>query len=304
MKKLKRKLSLTQKRMVTGYLFIMPMIIGFLMFLLRPLVESLQMSFSNVKLNPGQGGFVMEPVGFENFEKALRIDPEFNRFVVEEITKMVVDVPAILIFSFMVALVLNQKFKGRGLVRAIFFLPVILSSGVIAGLEANNVMLQEMSKLAAEAMEADSSVTGVLENILLSDNTTVKYFQIIFDIVNHIYEIAISSGIQIIIYLTALQGISASTFEAAKIEGCTAWECFWKITLPMVSPLILVNFIYTVVDFFVASDSKVMTKITDAMMGKLDYGFSSAMAWIYFVIIMAIIGICAAIISKKVYYYE
>lgn len=302
MQRRKYKLDLQGKKAITGYLFIAPFIMGFLLFMVRPLIESLRMSFSNVKVGTGQGGFVMEFVGLANYKKAFLVDPEFNRMVVEELSKMVVDVPAILIFSFFVALLLNQVFKGRGIVRAIFFLPVILSSGVLVGLEFDNTLLQGMQEIIKES--TTSSVTSVLEGILITGGIGSKYMQIVFDIVNHVYDIAIASGIQIIIFLSGLQTVSTSMFEAAKIEGCTAWECFWKITLPMVSPLILVNFVYTVIDFFIKTDNTVMEKISDTMIVKMDYGFSSAMAWIYFAAVMVIIVVFAGIISKWVYYYE
>ena len=128
-------------------------------------------------------------------------------------------------------------------------------------------------------------------------------FQYVFDIINKVYDIAIASGIQIIMFLSALQTISPSMFEAAKIEGCTAWESFWKITFPMVSSMILVNVVYTVIDFFLKTDNQVMTKISEEV-GKLSYGFSSAMAWIYFLCVILILGIVSLIISKRVYYYE
>lgn len=302
MQRRKYKLDLQGKKAITGYLFIAPFIMGFLLFMVRPLIESLQMSFSNVKVGTGQGGFVMEFVGLANYKKAFLVDPEFNRMVVEELSKMVVDVPAILIFSFFVALLLNQAFKGRGIVRAIFFLPVILSSGVLVGLEFDNTLLQGMQEIIKES--TTSSVTSVLEGILITGGIGSKYMQVVFDIVNHVYDIAIASGIQIIIFLSGLQTVSTSMFEAAKIEGCTVWECFWKITLPMVSPLILVNFVYTVIDFFIKTDNTVMEKISDTMIIKMDYGFSSAMAWIYFAAVMVIIVVFAGIISKWVYYYE
>ena len=130
-----------------------------------------------------------------------------------------------------------------------------------------------------------------------------KMFQYVFDIINKVYDIAIASGIQIIMFLSALQTISPSMFEAAKIEGCTAWESFWKITFPMVSSMILVNVVYTVIDFFLKTDNQVMTKISEEV-GKLSYGFSSAMAWIYFLCVIPILGIVSLIISKRVYYYE
>ncbi len=128
-------------------------------------------------------------------------------------------------------------------------------------------------------------------------------FEYVFTIINQVYNIAIASGIQIIMFLSALQTISPSMFEAAKIEGCTAWESFWKITFPMVSSMILVNVVYTVIDFFLKTDNTVMTKISEEVT-KLNYGVSSAMAWVYFLCVIIILGIISLIISKRVYYYE
>jgi ABC-type sugar transport system permease subunit len=113
-----------------------------------------------------------------------------------------------------------------------------------------------------------------------------------------------ASGIQIIIFLSALQTIPPSMFEAAKMEGATSWECFWKITFPMVSSLILVNVVYSVVDYFIRTDNRVMIKIYNAMMQLLEFGFATAMAWVYFLVVILIIGAAVALISRKVYYYE
>jgi ABC-type sugar transport system permease subunit len=193
---------------------------------------------------------------------------------------------------------------ARGFVRAVFFLPVILSSGIMIGLETNNTLLNSMAEIIKEGNLMKSSITGVLEDILVSEGAASDFMSYIFTIVNQIYDIAMASGIQIIIFLSALQTIPASMFEAAKIEGSTSWECFWKITFPMVSPLILVNVVYSVVDYFIRTDNRVMEKIREAMMQRMEYGFSTAMAWIYFLAVIAIIGIAMALISRKVYYYE
>ena len=298
----KKHMSLQTKKAIAGYLFILPFILGFLLFMVKPMIESLQMSFSNVKVGTGQGGFLMEFVGIANYKKAFMVDHEFIRMLTAELSGMLVDVPAVLIFSFFVALILNQQFKGRGLVRAIFFLPVILSSGVIVGLEYNNTLLQGMEEVIKQSTNSD--ITLVLEEIFLSGGMGDKLLSTVFDIMNHIYDIAIASGIQIVIFISGLQTVSSSMYEVAKIEGCTAWECFWKITLPMVSPLILVNLIYTIIDFFIKTDNEVMEKISETMIVKMDYGFSSAMAWIYFSAVLLIIAIFAGIISRWVYYYE
>lgn len=304
MKKQRRKKTLAFKNAVAGYLFILPFILGFILFMVVPLGQSLLMTFNEVTPNSDGTGFSMSWVGIKNFKDAFMVDPDFVPYLISEITTMLINTPATLIFSFFIALLLNQNFKGRGAVRAIFFLPVILSSGVIVGIEYNNSLLSDMKEVISKTSN-EASVTGVLESILVTSDSSPmsKMFEYVFDIINRVYDIAIASGIQIIMFLSALQTISPSMFEAAKIEGCTAWESFWKITFPMVSSMILVNVVYTVIDFFLKTDNTVMTKISEEV-GKLNYGFSSAMAWVYFLCVIIILGIVSLIISKRVYYYE
>ena len=163
-RKNKKKKTLAFKNAVAGYLFITPFIIGFIMFMIIPLIQSLRMSFSTVEL---EGGLSMTWAGLENYRQALFVDPEFDPALIKELVKMLTNVPATLIFSFFIALLLNQTFKGRGAVRAIFFLPVILSSGVIVGLESGNTLLADM-KDVIESTSNDASITGVLESILVT----------------------------------------------------------------------------------------------------------------------------------------
>lgn len=302
MKKQKNKLAGLQKRKaIAGYLFIMPFILGFLIFMVKPFFQSLYMSFCDVQL--GSATFEMNWIGIGNYVKAFTVDPEFNRLLVEELGRMVVDSLAIMVFSFFVALILNQKFKGRAFVRAIFFLPVILSSGVILGLETDNALMASI-QAAVEESTPTVSITGAIKTILETAGVGSRAFKIVFDIIDNIYDIAISSGIQIIIFLSGLQTISSSMYEAADIEGCTKWENLWKITFPMISSLFLVNWIYTVVDFCMRSDNEVIEKITKVMTVQLYYGFASAMSWIYFLVVIAFIGITALFISRRVYYYD
>ena len=264
MKKQRKKKTLAFKNAVAGYLFIAPFILGFILFMVVPLGQSLLMTFNDVVPMSDGTGFSMSWAGIKNYKDAFTVDPEFVPFLISEVTTMLINTPATLIFSFFIALLLNQNFKGRGAVRAIFFLPVILSSGVIVGVEYNNALLQDMKEVIADTNN-DASITGVLESILVtSDSSPMSImFGYVFNIINKVYDIAIASGIQIIMFLSALQTISPSMFEAAKIEGCTAWESFWKITFPMVSSMILVNVVYTVIDFFLKTDNTVMTKISE-----------------------------------------
>ena len=301
MKKKKKYAGLQRRKAIAGYLFILPFVIGFLVFMVQPLFQSLYMSFSKVEL--GAGSVKMNFDGLSNYIRAFTVDTEFNRMLTEEIVRMSYNALAIMVFSFFVALILNQKFKGRAFVRAIFFLPVILSSGVILGVETNNSLLSGISSMIKEST-GNTSISGVIETILETSGVGGAAFEVVFEIVNGIYDVALASGIQIIIFLSGLQTISTSMYEAAEIDGCTKWESLWKITFPMISPLLIVNWIYTIVDFCMRSDNEVIEKISETMIVDLNYGFASSMAWIYFVIVIAIIGISSLIISKGVYYYD
>ena len=301
MKKVKKLKGLRKRNAISGYLFILPFIVGFLAFMVEPFFQSLYMSFCNVEL--GAGSFKMGFAGIANYLRAFTVDTEFNRLLAEEIWRMSYNALAIMVFSFFVALVLNQKFKGRAFVRAVFFLPVILSSGVILGIEYDNSLLASVQDTIQQST-GNASITGVIEEILMTSGIGGEVFDIVFEIVDGVYDVAIASGIQIIIFLSGLQTISASMYEAAEIDGCTKWESLWKITFPMISPLFLVNWIYTIVDFCMRSDNAVIEKISDTMIVDLNYGFASAMSWIYFLVVILIIGISSLIISKGVYYYD
>ena len=301
MKKRRKYVGLQRRKAKAGYLFIMPFIIGFLVFMVKPLFQSLYMSFCNVELGAANFNPVWE--GLTNYKDAFLVDPEFNRLLVEEITRMMVYSLAIIVFSFFMALILNQEFHGRALVRAIFFLPVILSSGVIIGLESNNQLMANLANTIEQTTQG-VSITGALKTILMTSGFGIRAFETVFDLIDHIYDVAIASGIQIIIFLSGLQTIPQSMYEAADIEGCTKWESLWKITFPMISSLFLVNWIYTVVDFSMRSDNAVIEKIQKVMIEQLRYGPASAMSWVYFLLILAFIGITSLVISRGVYYYD
>ena len=305
MKKQKNNLAGLQKRKaISGYLFISPFIIGFLVFMIKPLGQSLYMSFCNVLINVNEPNPIqMVWSGLDQYKYALAVDPNYNRQLVEEFTRMLTNSLAIMVFSFFVALILNQEFKGRAFVRAVFFLPVILSSGVILGLEANNSLMDQLQVNIQEAASG-ISITATLESVLRTAGVGVRAFEEVFKLIDGIYDVAIASGIQIIIFLSGLQTISTSMYEAADIEGCTAWESLWKITFPMISSLFLVNWIYTIIDFCMRSDNAVIDQIQTEMVTKISYGSASAMSWIYFAIVMLYVAITSLIISKGVYYYD
>lgn len=299
MKKHKKLAGLQKRKAISGYLFISPFIIGFLVFMLVPFFRSCYMSFSSVQVMENKYTFV----GLTNYIRAFTVDLDFNRLLVEEMSKMFYNSVAVMVFSFFVALILNQKFKGRAFVRAIFFLPVILSSGVLLGIETDNQLVSSVMDLVEEA-NTNTDITLVIQNILETAGVGTRAFQKVFEIVDGIYDVAISSGIQIIIFLSGLQTISDSMYEAASIEGCTSWESLWKITFPMISPLLLVNWIYSVVDYCMRNNNEIIKKVNDEMIKNMDYGFASSLAWSYFVVVMLIIGVSSFVISKGVYYYD
>ncbi len=287
-----------KRRAISGYLFISPFIIGFLAFMVKPLFQSFYMSLCKVDISAA--GFTMNLNKLGNYYEAFRVDPTFVQYVEEGLGRMVYNSAAILVFSLFVALIINQKFKGRGLVRTIFFLPVILSSGAIVGVESSNALLSSINSAIEDSSGA--SITGYIETILVTTGVASRPLEILFEVIDGIYDVALASGIQIIIFLSGLQAIPKSSYEAAQIEGCTSWESFWKITFPTISPLFLVCWVYTVVDFCMRDDNDVMDKINTAMREQLNYGLASAMAWSYFGIVIAIIGLSSFIISKWVYY--
>jgi len=291
--------TLASRRAKTGYMFILPFIIGFFLFMVKPLIQSLIMSFSEVTLT--QKGSVLNWIGTLNYHYAWSVDPYYNQQLMDEISRMLINTIATLVLSFVIAVILNQDFKGRTLARAIFFLPVILSSGVLPGIERQNEFYDMMAGVA-ESVEgaAGVNISASLQDLLSVSGVGREVFDVIFDMIDAIYDIVMASGIQIIVFLTGLQAISPSLYEAADVEGCTAWESFWKITFPMVSPLLLVNCIYTIIDFFTKNNSKVMERIYEIMYNKGEFGRAAAMSWIYFGVSLAFVLISSFIISRAV----
>jgi len=300
-KKKRRGLNLNRKRAMMGYLFVLPFIIGLITFFLVPLIQSF--IFSINKLEVVEGGYNLLPVGLSNYNRALRVHATYARDLVESVLYMLTNVPLIIIFSFFAANLLNQKFKGRSLARAIFFLPVILTSGVMLVIDSGDLLQSSLGMTQTDGQEGAFRAVE-LARLLLRSRLSPTFIDHIISAVDRIYEIVSASGVQILVFLAGLQSISPSLFEASNIEGATGWENFWKITFPMVSPLILVNTVYSIIDSLTNSSNVVMGMIRDTAFASNDYGLSSAMAWLYFLAILVIVGIVVKLVSKVVFYYE
>lgn len=295
-KKEKRHLSYEKQKRLYGYGFLSLWLIGTLVFFIIPVAGSLIYSFQDV--TPGSGGVW---VGLKNYSAALNKDPYFRTYLTDEIAEMLRNTPIILIFSLFSAVLINQKFKGRTFVRAVFFLPVIVASGPVYA-----VITGDMNVSGAEGADQFSTVfeTDMVTDLLeftgiygLSQTLT----ETIKHTIDGIFAIVWHSGIQILIFLAALQNIPPSAREAAELEGATAWEYFWKITFPYVSPMILANLVFTVIDSFTDSGNKVMERII-SMQSDWKYGLAAAMVWTYFGIVILMVGLVFLILGKHVYY--
>lgn len=303
------RLTMRKKQAIAGYLFILPFLIGFIFFFLSPFLESIMYSFSRVQVT--STGYDLISVGTSNYSQLLYIDPNFRRDLYNAIVKIVTNVPLIIIFSFFAATLLNQEFRGRTIARSIFFLPVILTSGVIIAMENSDVMIktlsdtvQQQSSLGGGGMSESAANLLSLRQMLYSTPISPVFIRYIINAVDGIYNVIIASGVQILIFLAGLQSIPRSLYEASNIEGATAWENFWKITFPMVSPLILVNVVYTIIDSFTNPTNSMMQKIHDVAFATSNYGLSAAMSWLYFLVVLLIMGIVVLAISKKLFYYD
>ncbi len=313
----KKVASLDAKKARAGWLFVLPFVIGFILLYIPMLFQSIQFSFCEINLlvakGGGGGGYELEFVGLKNYSDALFSDGNYVRVLVSSLKQLVLDVPAIVIFSLFMAIILNQKMPGRAVFRAIFFIPVILTTGLIDQIDQSNAMMDYMnaggiSTGASDAMGGDGGteivsaldVTAFLGNMAIGKEL-VEY---VVDIVNNIFNIVNRSGVQMLIFLAGLQSISPAIYESCTMDGATGWETFWKITFPMISPMILVNTVYTVIDSFTSQSNEVMSYINRVYEGTTRNArvLSSAMSWMYFLIVLVIIASVAGLISAFVFY--
>ncbi len=293
----KSGLTNQHRKAVTGFCFVLPWIIGFVYFFFIPFLKAVFYSFSSIKIT--SNGFDLKWVGLKNYKNNLFTDADNMRMIITSIGSMVATVVVVVIFSLFIAIILNQKFKCRGIVRAIFALPIIISSGVIILLLKQNVLQQNMDVESTGAIFQATDALKFLSEAGLPQKV-VTFFE---SIVNNIFDMVWSSGMQIILFLSALQSIPSSSYEAAKVEGATAWESFWFVTFPMVGPFLLINIIYTIIDSFTSSTNNVMMKIT-SLFTNMQYAEASSLSMIYFVLVMIIVMAVFLVANKRISYSE
>ena len=304
------KIPYEKKKGLYGYGFIALWFIGTLWLFIMPVLTSLWYSLCNTKLLDKAGalevgmtsaGIYTEWNGFCNCTKAFTIDTTFLPKLGTALGEILPNTIVIMIFSLFIAVILNQKFRGRTLARAVFFLPVLIATGPVISVINGDMTSQGVSDAAQFSTLFKTDLVTELMEFLGIYNLNQTFTDIIKDITSGVLNLVWNSGIQILIFLSALQTIPPSAKEAASIEGATAWEFFWTITFPYISPMILSNLVYTVIDAFVSTDNVVMEYVL-AQSRNWEYGYSAALAWIYFAIVGACLGIICVIINRFVYY--
>ena len=268
---MKRKgFGLVTRREMKGYLFLLPWLIGFLLFFAVPLVQSFFYSLSSVKMTAA--GRKMSYVGFDNFAYLFKEDTVFMDLLFSFYQEAVLRLAVILVFSLVIAMMLNHNLKGNGVYRTIFFLPIIVVSGPV---------LQRLMDEGATTVPLIESygVSGIISALLpgsIANPLNSLFTQLIL--------VLWYSGVPILIYMSGLQKIDKVVYEAALIDGAGGWVAFWKITLPALRPMILINGIYTLVFLATSGLNNVIAEINSRMFNTSyggGYGVASAMAWVY-----------------------
>ena len=305
-KRRKKASSLDKKKARGGWIFVAPFVIGFILIYLPILIDSVKYTFCTIKFLDG-GGEVLTFVGWANYKDALFGTSDFVETLIKGLEDMIFDIPMILIFSLFMAVLLNQKMPGRAAFRAIFFIPVIISTGILESIEAGNILAASQEGGGIDdgsGSSASNELVSTFDVAMLFSNMAIGQGLVTYvtTAINNIFDIVNRSGVQMLIFLAGLQSISPAIYESVQIDGATAWETFWKITFPMISPMILVNAVYTVIDSFTTKSNVVMTFISDYW--KVNDIVSSAMSWIYFLIVIIMIAVVAGIFSAFVFYQK
>lgn len=292
--------SLQRQKSLYGYLFVSPFLIGLICIFSPMLIKTIQFSFSELQV--GTDGYGMEFVGWEYYNQILFVDPYYVRQMLDSLGSLITDTAVILIYSLFMATLLSREIKGRGVIRAIMFLPVIIATGIID--RADNISAQVLSSSVlstsgsnAQEMFSSFDIESLIYSLQLGDG----FVEFIVGVINNMYVIITRSGVQMLIFLAGLQSISPAIYESATVEGATWWESFWKITFPMITPMLIVNTVYTVVDSFTAYSNTLMSRIFSTITNGA-YSLASAMSLLYFIVLSVILMIIILVMNRMVFY--
>ena len=289
MMKLKRKTGgIEQIKSRYGWLFISTWLVGVVLFFAVPVVQSIIYSFSETTLSSTVWA------GFKFYDNIINKDPNYMRWLGMALTSFIYSLPIIVILSLILAILLNQKFRGRLFFRALYFIPVIIATGVVIEL------ISGMSGSDMTESAANESVSGGMfsvQDVIAILDLPVEVATFVQKIISNIFDLIWNSGVQTILFLAGLQSIPSSLYEVSKVEGATKWEEFWFITFPMLSNVTLLVVIYTMVELFVSKDNPVVSQAYTLMRSGV-YDRPSAMMWFYFICVGAIMGIVVLLYKK------
>lgn len=291
----KSNLSLKARKAWTAQLFLLPFYLGFLFFFLYPAVDSIRMSFSDVTIDVN--GYSMKYAALSNYRVAFLEDANFSSNIVASISRMFWEVPVIVMLSLFLAMLVKPQYRGRTFVRAVFFMPVIFASGIAFHVfQWDNIASNVLS--GASISGGQLSQNTALNDFLVEAGISEKIVSIVTSISGELFSMLWRTGLQMIIFLAGLHSISPSLYEASAIEGSNAWDDFWKITLPMLSRMLLLNVVYTIIDGFTIANNPVMRQIVNLMnQGTSKLGLSSAFAWSYFIFIALILVLLMIVVK-------
>lgn len=291
------RLGIKQKRDLKGMLFVAPWIIGVLMFFIVPMAQSVYYMFNDVILEAS--GVRIEPMGMKIIEDVLYKEPQNIRMMVTAITSTLGETILIIAFSLFIAIILSQEFFGRTVARTIFALPIIISSGVLLA-----VFKQD---LFASSMTQTSDVTifqsAALEMSMLKLGIDPSLVNWLTGTVSSILDLLWKCGVQILLFLGGIKSIPGQLYEVCHVEGANGWQTFWKVTFPLVTPFILLNTVYSIIDSFTYYSNPVMQKIQEYF-NKMYTSSGTTLAVAYCLLVLAVTGVVAWFISRKVFYIE
>ncbi len=282
----RRSITIGTREALYGYSFVIIWIIGFALFTAIPLVQTFLYSLNQVTVSAT--GIILDSVKWANYSRALFTDPTFVQLLIEYSIETLVSVPIVIIFSMIIALFLNLKFRFKGIFRTIFFLPVVITSGPV---------IRELTAQGATSVPGITNTAAVgefLAQLPVYLRNPIEYLLTSFIL------ILWYSGVQILIYLSSLQKIDKSIYEAAAIDGASAWESFWKITLPSLSKTTVINAVYTIITLSHFSENKVIKYIysqTYAVEGGI--GYSSAMSFLFFIVLVVLLLIIYLLLNVR-----
>lgn len=296
MKKGKRCVgSLEARQSRYGRLFVLPWVIGFVLFFLIPLCQSILFAFSRVTISAE--GFLTDFTGLTNLKFAFYEQPQYTDNLGTAISDFVTSLPIIVLLSLCIAVVLNQKFRGRAVARAIYFIPAIVASGVVMGVFTADSASTSLMEGGGGSQSMFSSAID-FEEILAGFGLPDTIMGILSTYSSKISTLIWSCGVQIILFISGLQTIPESLYEASKIEGATPWEEFWFITFPMLSNILLVVTFYTTIDIFTNATNPVMEQAYNLILNQQNYDQSSAMLWAYFAVVGAVAGLFFFLLNR------